>query len=149
MRTPRRRSREFAIQALYQALLNPEYSVTEIINNIKETDPFAKALAGKKPKVDELLFYSIVEGVLNNLDNYKTDLVPYLDRNLEEVNLIELSILLMASHELQSYLEIPYPVIINEAIELTKAYAKDDSYKFINGVLDRMAIAMRPNDNFI
>ncbi|MBN3860340.1 transcription antitermination factor NusB [Neisseriaceae bacterium PsAf] len=147
MRTPRRRSREFVLQALYQLILNPEYSAQELSKNIKETETFLNASQEKKPKVDENFFDTLFLGIYPMIETYQIELTPYLDRSWEEVNAIEKAILLIACHELKTSPETPFPVIINESVELAKGYAKEDSYKFINGVLDRLSIALRPYDN--
>ena len=71
---------------------------------------------------------------------------PHIDRDANAINPIERSILLMAIHELKEMPETPYPVIINEAIEVTKTFGGTDSHKFINGILDKLAEELRPND---
>ncbi|QRN41148.1 MAG: transcription antitermination factor NusB [Neisseriaceae bacterium] len=147
MRTPRRRSREFVLQALYQLILNPEYLAQELLRNIKETDAFLNALQDKKPKVDENFFDTLFLGIYPMIDTYEIELTPYLDRSWDGVNAVEKAILLIACHELKTLPETPFPVIINESIELAKGYAKEDSYKFINGVLDRLSVVLRHHDN--
>ena len=71
---------------------------------------------------------------------------PLLDRDEKDINPVERAILLMACHELAAMPETPYPVIINEAIEVTKTYGGTDSHKFVNGILDRLAAELRPDD---
>ncbi|MBR7059270.1 MAG: transcription antitermination factor NusB [Neisseriaceae bacterium] len=147
MKTPRRRAREFAVQGMYQALLNPDYSSDEIIANIRESDAFIKALEGnKKPRVDEELFESLIRGVNANKLKYAPILRPLLDRNENDVSPIEYAILFVACHELIAMPQTPYPVIINEAIEIGKAFGGTEGYKFINGILDKLASQVRPDD---
>ena len=138
MITPRRRARQFVVQALYQALLNPDASTTEIAKNMRENDLFAKA--------DEALFTSVFFGAHANQRTYMQEIRPLLDRSEDELNPVERSVLLMAYHELATMPETPYPVIINEAIEITKTYGGTDGYKFVNGILDKLATQLRPND---
>ncbi len=146
MRTPRRRAREFAVQGVYQSLLNPDYSASEIARNIRDSEAFVKALSGKKPQVDEALFDGIVSGVMADKVRYAELLRPLLDRDENEVSPIEYSILFVACHELAQMPHTPYPVIINEAVEIGKAYGGTEGYKFINGILDKLALTLRPND---
>ena len=98
MKTPRRRARELAVQALYQAAVN-SIPAAEAAKNIREM-----------------------------------------------ASPIERAVLLMACHELSAMPETPYPVIINEAIEVTKTFGGTDGHKFVNGILDRLAVQLRPND---
>ena len=138
MITPRRRARQFVVQALYQALLNPDASTTEIAKNMRENDLFAKA--------DEALFTGVFFGAHANQRTYMQEIRPLLDRSEDELNPVERSVLLMAYHELATMPETPYPVIINEAIEITKTYGGTDGYKFVNGILDKLATQLRPHD---
>lgn len=146
MKTPRRRAREFAVQGIYQAALNPEYSADEIAHNIRESEAFVRTLNHVKPQVDEILFTELIHGVLGNQAAYLDFLRPILDRKEEEVSAVERAILLMATHELQAMPQTPYPVIINEAVETAKTYGGTDGYKFINGILDKLVAVLRPND---
>ncbi|WP_434778318.1 transcription antitermination factor NusB [Neisseria sp. Ec49-e6-T10] len=138
MKTPRRRAREFVVQGLYQWQLNPELSATTIEKNLQENEYFAKA--------NLELFRAIFFGVLKDKDVYATQVLPLLDRAVEEVNPVERAILWMACFELMNMPETPYPVIINEAIETTKTYGGTDGYKFVNGILDKLALSLRPDE---
>ena len=135
--SPRRRSREFAVQALYQAALN-KTPAPEVANNISECSDFRHA--------DTELFRTIFFGAHSNQREYMQIIRPLLDRDEKLINPIERSILLMATHELKAMPETPYPVIINEAIEVTKTFGGTDSHKFINGILDKLAAQLRPDD---
>ncbi|MCG7656501.1 transcription antitermination factor NusB [Wielerella bovis] len=136
-KSPRRRAREFAVQALYQAALN-HVPAPEVANNIREHTDFKRA--------DAELFTQIFFGANSNQREYMQLVRPHLDRDENLVNLIERAILLMAVHELKEMPETPYPVIINEAIEVTKTFGGTDSHKFINGILDKLVTDLRPND---
>lgn len=136
--TPRRRARQFAVQALYQAILNREESAAAIAQNMRDNDYFHKA--------DGELFTQIFFGTFNHQREYMKHIRPVLDRHEDELNPVERAILLMAYHELYAMPETPYPVIINEAIEITKTYGGTDSYKFINGILDKLAAQLRPEN---
>lgn len=136
-KTPRRRAREYVLQALYQHHVS-NGTVVEIINNIKEAESFHLA--------DETLFHEIFQGVQNHRQSLMSQIIPLLDRSESELNIIEHSILLMAAYELQYIQETPYRVIINEAIEISKTFGGTDSYKFINGILDKLIVLLRPHD---
>lgn len=146
MKTPRRRAREFAVQGIYQATLNPEYSADDIVRNIRESEAFVRTMNHTKPQVDEILFAELIHGVLGNQASYLDLLRPVLDRKEEEVSAVERAVLLMATHELQAMPQTPYPVIINEAVETAKTFGGTDGYKFINGILDKLAETVRVHE---
>ncbi|UOO83212.1 transcription antitermination factor NusB [Uruburuella testudinis] len=137
MKTPRRRAREFAVQALYQAALN-QTAAPEVAKNIRESSDFKKA--------DEELFTKLFFGAHSNQRDYMQQIRPLLDRDENDLSPIERAVLLMAAHELNAMPETPYPVIINEAIEVTKTFGATDGHKFVNGILDKLAVQQRPND---
>ncbi len=138
MITPRRRARQFVVQALYQSQLNPDTPAAEIARQMRETEWFAKA--------DESLFTALFFGSHSQMREHMQHIRPLLDRSEEELNPVERAVLLMACHELAAMPETPYPVIINEAIEITKTYGGTDGYKFVNGILDKLAPQLRPHD---
>lgn len=138
IKTPRRRAREFVVQGLYEKQLNPDLSTSVIEQHLLENEYFAKA--------DQELFRSIFYGILNQKDTYLMEITPLLDRSVDEVSPVELAVLLMACYELKEKLEIPYPVIINEAIETTKTYGATDGYKFVNGIVDKLALNLRADE---
>jgi transcription antitermination factor nusB len=136
-KSPRRRAREFTVQALYQAAIN-DTAAPEIANHFREHGDFKHA--------DADLFAALFFGAHRNHQEYMNLVYPHIDRDANAINPIERSILLMAIHELKEMPETPYPVIINEAIEVTKTFGGTDSHKFINGILDKLAEELRPND---
>ena len=146
MRTPRRRAREFALQAMYQYWANPGQSVTTLMDNIKSTDTFVLAVTDKKPRVDEVFFDQLLKGCYIEEKNYESILSPHLDRPWSEVSWVEKAALVLAAYELSHFQETPAAVIINEAVELVKIYGKNESYRFINGVLDQLLSHVRPNE---
>ncbi|MBF0804142.1 MULTISPECIES: transcription antitermination factor NusB [Neisseria] len=137
MKTPRRRAREFTVQALYQSALN-HTSASETAQNINESSGFKKA--------DSELFTALFFGTHANRQEYMQQIRPLLDRDENDLSPIERAVLLMACHELAAMPETPYPVIINEAIEVTKTFGGTDGHKFVNGILDKLAARLRPND---
>ena len=135
--SPRRRAREFAVQALYQVALN-KVPALEVAQHIRESNDYRHA--------DGELFTAIFFGAHNNQREYMQIIRPLLDRDENLINPVERSVLLVAVHELKEMPETPYPVIINEAIEVTKTFGGTDSHKFINGILDKLVAQLRPND---
>jgi len=130
MKSSRRRSREFALQGLYQWQL-------------ARTDPatITAQLAGAKgfDKIDAAYFSTLLEGVVQHAVTLERELTPCLDRALGKVSPVERGILMLACYELTYQRETPYRVVINEAVELAKAFGGTDGYKFVNGVLDKLA----------
>ena len=133
-RPPRRRSREFALQALYEWLLNRD-DTPVILEHIRQAYSFHKA--------DAEHFTALVTGAINHAGELREAIAPFLDRPIEELSPVEHAILLVSAHELASHLEIPYRVVINEAVELTKSFGGIDGHKFVNGVLDKLAAKLR------
>ena len=132
---PRRRSREFAVQGLYQWLLSGA-SGAEIVENLKMLDGFARC---DRAHLDALLHGSIEHAAA--LDAH---LVKYIDRPVGQLSPVEHAVLMLGVYELIHCIEIPYRVAINEAVELAKAFGGTDGHKYVNGVLDKAARALRP-----
>ena len=133
-RTPRHRAREFALQGLYQWLLNDE-DAGAIEAHIREAHGFNKADA---EHFDALLYGSIREA-----STLREAITPFIDRPLTQVSPVEHVALLIGAYELKNHLEIPYRVVINEAVELTKSFGGVDGHKYVNGVLDKLAAKLR------
>ena len=133
-RSPRHRAREFALQGLYQWLLNQE-DAAGIIKHIRNAHGFDKA--------DAAHFDELVSGTIRDADALREALTPLIDRPLAELSPIEHAILLLGAHELSSHAEIPYRVVINEAVELAKSFGGIDGHKYVNGVLDKLAAKLR------
>ena len=137
MKSARRRAREFAVQALYQWQLAGQ-SLADIEQQYAHAEGFAKA--------DSNLFSVVLAGVLKNAEALKEKLTPHLDRPWKEVSPIESAILLIGAYELTNLPETPYRVIINEAIELAKSFGGTDGHKYVNGILDKLAVTARPGE---
>ena len=136
-RTPRHRAREFALQGLYQWLISKEDAAT-VVNNIRGAHGFDKA--------DAEHFAEVVYGAIKDADGLRAAIRPLLDRPLEEISPIEHGVLLIGAYELKNNLDIPYRVVINEAVELTKSFGGIDGHKFVNGVLDKLAAQLRATE---
>ncbi len=133
-RTPRHRAREFALQGLYQWLLNGE-DAGAIEAHIREAHGFDKA--------DAAHFDALLYGTINQVEVLRAGLSPLIDRPLAQVSPVEHVALLIGAYELKNHLEIPYRVVINEAVELTKSFGGIDGHKYVNGVLDKLAASVR------
>ena len=136
-RTPRHRAREFALQGLYQWLLNNE-DATTVVNHIRAAHGFEKADADH---FAVLLYGSIKDSVA-----LREAFTPLIDRGVAELSPIEHSVLLIGAYELKNNLDIPYRVVINEAVELTKSFGGIDGHKYVNGVLDKLAPILRADE---
>lgn len=128
-------SRELALQGIYQwRVAGGEASFIEA--QLRETNIF--------PKIEEPFFSGLLHGTLKNAATLEQHIQPCLDRALSELSPVESAILLLSTYELIYHPEIPYRAIINEAIELAKTYGGTDGYKYVNGVLDKLAAQLRP-----
>ena len=137
MKSARRRSREFALQALYQWQLAGQ-DLADIEKQYAAAEGFDKA--------DAKLFSLLVSGVIKHRDALEGALSPHLDRVWTEVSPIERAVLLIAAQELTAMADTPYRVIINEAIELAKSFGGTDGHKYVNGVLDKFAALARATE---
>lgn len=134
MRKSRRKAREFALQALYQWKLTG-YSAETIEHQLRDEEGF--------DKIDDAFFRLLLRGATEHAAALEQQLQPCLDRPATELSPVEYAILLLAAYELAYQPEIPYRVVINEAVELAKTYGGADGYKYVNGVLDKLGITVR------
>ncbi len=133
-KSKRRRSRELVLQGVYQ--WRTVGGKTELIENqLRESDLFSK--------IDEKFFIILFRGVLKDAAILEKHIQPFLDRPLKDLSPVEISILLVSTYELVNFIETPYRAIINEAIELARSFGGTDGYKYVNGVLDKLAVALR------
>jgi N utilization substance protein B len=135
MKSARRRAREYALQGLYQWQLAGA-AVADIRRQLAEDPQFDKA--------DAAYFGDLLAGTIAEAEALKDAIAPALDRKVEALSPVERGILLLAAWELKHSPGIPFKVVINEAIELAKTYGGTDGYKYVNGVLDKLAPALRP-----
>ena len=133
-RTPRHRAREFALQGLYQWLLNNE-DAGAIDAHIREAHGFNKA--------DSEHFDALLHGTIQQVNALREGLAPLIDRPIDQLSPVEHAALLIGAYELTNHIEIPYKVVINEAVELTKSFGGIDGHKYVNGVLDKFAATAR------
>jgi transcription antitermination protein NusB len=137
MKSSRRRSREFALQALYQWQMNGSNADT-LIAQLSEGEGYAK--------VDQPYFAELIKGTIASAAELEQKISQHVDRPLKELSPIERGILMLACFELTTQLDVPYRVIINEAIELAKTFGGTDGHKYVNGVLDKIAPTLRGDE---
>ena len=135
MKSARRRSREFAVQGLYQWQINA-VDPSVIAADLMQAKGFAEA--------DEKHFRAMLHGVIDDAEDLRAQIGQCIDRPIRELSPVEHAILLLGAFELKHHLEIPYRVVINEAVELAKTFGGTDGFKYVNGVLDKLAPQLRP-----
>ena len=132
MKTARRQAREAALQALYAWQLSGG-------------DPLEEArelpLGGD---VDLSFMQKILAGVVGDAAGLELAIAPHLDRDFKRLSPVERAILYIGAYELGAHPETPFKVVINEAIELGKSYGGTEGHRFVNGVLEKVAAALRP-----
>jgi transcription antitermination protein NusB len=134
-KSARRRSREFAMQGVYQWLIG-KADVGLIQSHVMESPTFEKA--------DREHFETLLGSAIRNADALRIQIGAFIDRPIHELSPVEHATLLVAAQELQQHLEIPYRVVINEAVEIAKSFGGTDGFKYVNGVLDKLAAQVRP-----
>ena len=136
-RQARIRARRAAVQALYQWQITRQ-SPAEVADQFREE--------GRLENLDECLFLNLLDGVPRNLDGLDASLEPLLDRPLAQVDPVERAILRLCAHELAHAHEVPWRVIVSQGVELAHTFGAEQSHRFVNGVLDRLARATRPEE---
>ncbi len=134
-RHARVRARRSAVQALYQWAMSA-VPIQDIINEfVNERTELKKA--------DTDYFKEILRGATKESEALDKQLIPLLDRKLDELDPVEKAILQIGIYELTFHPELPYKVVLNEAVDLAKMFGAEQSYKYINGVLNKAAKKIR------
>ena len=133
----RARARRYAMQALYQWDLSGA-PIAEIQDQFMEAEDFSRA--------DKPYFNRILKDISDNIETIDKNLSEFIDRPLGQLDPVERAILRIGVCELLSRPDIPYRVTINEAVTLTKKFGAEQGYAFVNGVLDRAAHVIRPDE---
>ncbi len=131
----RHMARRLAVQAIYQWQI-AGHLTGELLDQFKTDRDYHKT--------DKDYFADIISTVVSSSAEFDAVLKPYLPRDIELIDEIERAVLRIAVHELKNHQEIPYKVVINEAIGLTKQFGAEGAYKFVNGVLDKVWSKLRP-----
>ena len=131
--TPKQRSRPRVVQAIYQWLLSGE--------DIKKIEQ--QFLNQKEGKISKAFFSNLLLNIPKNIAVLEDIILPSLDRSVDELGPTEKAILYLGVYELKFQLEVPYRVVINEAVELAKLYGAEGSFKLVNSSLDKIAPDLR------
>ena len=136
-KSARRRSREIALQGLYEWLISAtDASVIEA--HMHEQEGFEKC--------DKRHFEALLHGCIQEAADLDAVLRRHVDRDTTLLSPVEHGVLLIGCYELKHCVDIPYRVAINEAVELAKAFGGTDGHKYVNGVLDKAAADLRPDE---
>ncbi|MDQ8934263.1 transcription antitermination factor NusB [Acinetobacter rudis] len=130
----KRKARRFAVQGIY------EWQMSH--NPVHEIEARTRA-DNAMHKTDLGYYHELLSEVISNTEVLDALLIPVLDREISALDGVELATLRLGAYELKEHVEIPYRVVLDEAIELAKHFGGADSHKYINGVLDRLAQSLR------
>lgn len=134
-KSSRRRSREFAVQGLYEWLLSGA-EVSKVDAHVREQEDFDKC--------DAAHFDALLHGCIAEASQIDAALTRHVDRKTTDLSPVEHGVLMIGIYELKHCVDIPYKVAINEAVELAKSFGGTDGHKYVNGVLDKAAVDLRP-----
>src|SRR5919109_692157 len=132
MRHARRQAREVALQALYAWQLSGG-------------DPLVEARSNEAYEKTEFL-EELLRGVPNRAAELEQLIAPHLDRDFARLSPVERAILYIGAYELAHHPQTPFKVVLNEAVELGKSFGASEGYRFVNGVLEKIAEALRPEE---
>ncbi len=138
MSKARSRARRMAMQALYEWQVAGN-APSDILNTYRTEQPMEK--------VDSDYFEELVLNTAKHQQDLDAHLAKLVSRPINEIDPIELAILRMAGYELMHRPDVPYRVVINEAIELAKSFGAEAGHKFVNGILDKLAVELRPDES--
>lgn len=130
----RSRARRLAMQAIYEWQMTAN-SPQSIIDQVRQDQSMKK--------VDDDYFEELVKQITNRVKELDAHIVPLLERDLEEIDLVEKAVLRLGAYELEHRMDIPYKVVINEAVELSKMFGAEEGYRFVNGIMDKLAEKLR------
>ncbi|MDH5395282.1 MAG: transcription antitermination factor NusB [Gammaproteobacteria bacterium] len=130
----RSRARRYVIQALYE---------WQVSGNAPKDIEQQFLIEHHSRQFDRAYFNELLRGVTEEVDVLDNHISPLSVRPFNEVDLVEKAILRLGCYELLHRLDIPYRVVINEAIELTKTFGADEAHRFINGTMDKLAENLR------
>jgi N utilization substance protein B len=127
-------ARRCAVQALYQWQITA-HDVEDIYQQFM--------LERNMTKVDVAMFKELLSGVTRELEKLDASIQPYLDRDISEVDPVERAVLRLGTYELMYKPDVPYRVVINEALEAVKTFGAEQGHRYVNGVLDKVAQQLR------
>lgn len=136
-RSARRRARELAVQGIYEWLVGGQ-DAAAVEAHLMESEGFDAA--------DKRHLHEVLHGVIDGAEALRARFAGFIDRKPEQLSPVEHGILLIGTYELQQRPEIPYRVVINEAVELAKSFGGTEGFRYVNGVLDKVAATLRPDE---
>jgi transcription antitermination protein NusB len=131
-------ARHHARKVLMQAVYQWQMTGAEFLDVVKE---FREA--GALKKADAEFFGEILGGVLRDTEELDGLLAPLLDRKVDDLDKVEMALLRLGAFELKNRIDVPFKVVIDEYVELAKTYGAEDSFKYVNGVLDTLSTDLR------
>lgn len=134
MSRTRSKARRCAVQALYQRQMTGDEMDVVIAQFLDERD---------MAKTDVEYFGALLRGVAANLTELDEKLSPLVSRPLKDIDPVELAIVRLGAYELIHCLDVPYKVVINEALDATKMFGAEQGHRFVNGVLDKLSQQVR------
>ena len=138
MKTSRRRAREVALQALYAWQLAGG-APAEVLEQTKALEGFERS--------DRALAEALVSGVVSRAAELESLIAPFISgRSFRQLSPVERAILYIGALELLAQPETPFKVVLNEAIELGKSFGGTEGHRFVNGVLEKLAVSLRPEE---
>ena len=136
-KSTRRRSREIVLQGLYEWLISGS-DLTLIDAHMREQDDFSRC---------DLAHYGVLlRGCIEGASQLDVVLAQHADRKTTELSPVEHAVLLIGAYELKYCIDIPYRVVINESVELAKSFGGTDGHRYVNGVMDKIAMDLRPDE---
>lgn len=139
-KSARRRSRELALQGLYEWLVNGS-ETGAIEAHLRE-----QAGDTEFDKCDRAHFDALLHGAITGASDLDGVLARHVDRKTTELSPVEHAVLMIGTYELKHCMDVPYKVAINEAVELAKSFGGTDGHRYVNGVLDKAAADLRPTE---
>jgi N utilization substance protein B len=131
-------ARKLALQGLYGWQLNP-VPWQDLMSHFE--------LSEEAPRADREFFESLVRGVCENSQTLDVQLAQWCDRPPVELDPVEHAVLLMGLHELAAHPEVPFRVVISEAVGLARRFGATDGHKFVNAIMDKAARSLRPHEH--
>lgn len=130
----RSRSRELLAQALYQAQLTGQ-DHAELAHQFREREEFAR--------VDGEWFLELLQGAMAHRAEHEADIAEFADRPFDQLDPVEIAVLLVGLEELRHHPEVPFRVVINEAVSVARRYGAEEGHRYVNAILDAAAARYR------
>ncbi len=137
MSEARSNARRSAVQAIYQWQLTGQQAERIDEQYVADHDV---------SKMDQAYFHELLKEIPLHLHELEDHIIPFIDRKIDELDPVERAVLRIGIYELEFRLDVPYRVVINEAVELAKTFGAEDGHKYVNGILDKVAQKLRTTE---